>query len=82
MSVTPRRRRQSLNRRFLITGATRGIGRALISRVIQEGEDVTFAWNKSQDESRDIIRDAENHRVNATAHKCDLTDRNATMLLS
>lgn len=71
-----------MNRRFLITGATRGIGRALINRVIQEGDDVTFVWNKSEDESRDIIRDAENHGVNAIAHKCDLTDRNAAMLLS
>lgn len=71
-----------MNRRFLITGATRGIGRALINRVIQEGDDVTFVWNRSADESQNILRDAEKRGVNVTAHQCDLTDRSATKLLA
>lgn len=66
----------------MITGATRGIGRALADRAFEEGDEVTFVWNRSKDASLDMLRDAERRGLTAKGHQCDLTDREATIRLA
>ena len=82
MSVSHTEGIKSLNRKFLITGATRGIGRALADRAFEEGDEVTFVWNRSKDASLDMLRDAERRGLTAKGHQCDLTDREATIRLA
>lgn len=59
----------------LITGGTRGIGRAIALRFAREGYDVAVAYSRSQEHADATIRELRQLGVRAEAHQCDVGDR-------
>lgn len=44
---------------LVISGATRGIGKAILYRFAQEGVNVAFTYNKNEEEAQKIAQDVE-----------------------
>jgi len=59
----------------LITGGTRGIGRAIALRFAREGYDVVVAYSRSQEHADATMRELREIGVRAEAHQCDVGDR-------
>lgn len=47
------------NKTLVISGATRGIGKAILYRFAQEGVNVAFTYNKNEEEAQKIAQDVE-----------------------
>jgi 3-oxoacyl-[acyl-carrier protein] reductase len=60
----------------LVTGAARGIGRAIAWRLAQEGYDLVVHYNTSRAEALSTCRELEVLGVKATALQADLRDSN------
>lgn len=60
------------NRNILITGGSRGIGRAIVSRFIKEGARVFFIYNSSEDEAKKFIKELNTALINP--YKLDVRD--------
>lgn len=56
----------------LVTGGTRGIGRAVVEALLAEGRTVAFTWNGSEEAAREIESASEGR---ARAFRLDLGDR-------
>lgn len=56
----------------LVTGGTRGIGRAVVEALVAEGRTVAFTWNGSEETAREIEAASEGR---ARAFRLDLGDR-------
>jgi len=61
----------------LITGGTRGIGRALVGAFAQAGARVAFTYRSSVDEAEAIVDDLTEQGVNALAIQGDVADTDA-----
>lgn len=44
---------------LVISGATRGIGKAILYKFAENGVNVAFTYNKNEDEARNIMQDVE-----------------------
>lgn len=60
------------NKNILVTGGSRGIGRAIVSRFIKEGARVFFIYNSSEDEAKKIIKELNTALINP--YKLDVRD--------
>ena len=65
----------------LVTGGTRGIGRAVVVALAEAGADVAFSYRSSQAEADSIIGELERQGVRAKAFRSDQSDPAAAQQL-
>ena len=58
-------------RRVLVTGGTRGIGRAVAEAFLQRGDRVLFLYRKSEEQAEELWQ------LGAVGYRCDLSDLSA-----
>jgi len=58
----------------LVTGASRGIGRAIVLMLAQEGCHVAFSYKSRKDAAQDLVREAQKKGVKARASCVDVKD--------
>lgn len=58
-------------RRVLVTGGTRGIGRAVVEAFLQRGDRVLFLYRKSEEQAEEL------RQLGAVGYRCDLSDLSA-----
>ena len=61
----------------IVTGATRGIGRAIASEMAQRGANVAFNYSKSADEAERLKAEIETLGVKCFAAQCDVANTEA-----
>src|SRR5437773_8391125 len=69
--------KQFSGRTALVTGATRGIGRAIALELARRGADVAFNYAKSADAARSLTKEIEALGVRALASQCDVASTEA-----
>ncbi len=62
----------------IITGATRGIGKAIALELAKRGANVAFNYAKSADEAEKVKAEIENLGVKAFAESCDVSNTEAS----
>ncbi len=62
-------------KRALVTGASRGVGRACALRLAQAGADVVVNFLNSQQAAADVVREIQGYGVRAMAIRADVADR-------
>ncbi|MGQ9781711.1 MAG: SDR family NAD(P)-dependent oxidoreductase [Nitrososphaeria archaeon] len=63
------------NKLCLVTGATRGIGRAIALTFAREGADVVVNYSKSKDQAEDVVMEITKMRRRAIAVKADVSKK-------
>lgn len=63
------------NKTALITGASRGIGRACAKLFAENGYNVVINYNKSEDHAKTLLADLENKGYSARIFKADVSKR-------
>ena len=58
-------------RRVLVTGGTRGIGRAVAEAFLQRGDRVLFLYRKSEEQAEEL------RQLGAVGYRCDISDLSA-----
>ncbi|HXF43029.1 MAG TPA: 3-oxoacyl-[acyl-carrier-protein] reductase [Pyrinomonadaceae bacterium] len=58
----------------VITGATRGIGRAIALKLAELGANVAFNFAKSREQADDLLKEIEGKGVKGFAQQCDVAD--------
>ncbi|ODT75420.1 oxidoreductase [bacterium SCN 62-11] len=61
----------------LVTGASRGIGRAIALRLAREGADVAFSYAASTDQAQQLVQEIQSLGVRALAIQADQADTQA-----
>jgi 3-oxoacyl-[acyl-carrier protein] reductase len=61
----------------IVTGATRGIGRAIILELARRGADVAFNYAKSSDAAEKLTKEVESLDVRVVAKQCDVANTEA-----
>ena len=59
----------------LVTGGTRGIGKAVVWALAREGAQVAFVYNSSEDVANQLVKDLELDQRVAAAYKADVKSR-------
>jgi 3-oxoacyl-[acyl-carrier protein] reductase len=67
-----------VSRRALVTGGSRGIGRAVSVRLARDGFDVTLVYRSREDEASTAVAEIESAGGRASALQLDVADRDAT----
>lgn len=62
-----------MNRVVLVTGSSRGIGKAIIEEFAKEGYNVIINYNNSQDEALALQKEIERFNVESMVVKCDIS---------
>jgi 3-oxoacyl-[acyl-carrier protein] reductase len=63
------------NKKVLITGGSRGLGRAMCEVFAREGADVAFNYSASDELAADVVKAVEANGRRALAYKMSVTDR-------
>lgn len=58
----------------IVTGATRGIGRAIALELAQGGAKVAFNYAKSDEEAKSLVKEIRDLGAEAFSYKCDVRD--------
>jgi 3-oxoacyl-[acyl-carrier protein] reductase len=66
-----------MTRVALVTGGSRGIGRAVVLRLAQDGYDVAFCYRTRADAARDLEKEAAEHGTRVVSWQTDVTDPGA-----
>lgn len=66
-----------MGRTVLITGASRGIGRAVAVTFAKNGFDVAVNYRQSEDMAKALIDELKGYGVNAAAYRADVADKYA-----
>ena len=61
-------------RRALVTGGSRGVGRATVLLLARAGARVAFTWRTREEEAHDVLRELEAQGAPGVALQADLTD--------
>lgn len=61
-------------RTAIVTGGTRGIGKAIVLELARRGANVAFNFSKSSDEAKALKSEVENLGISAFAEQCDVAD--------
>lgn len=61
-------------RTVLITGGTRGIGRALVYEFAENGFNIAFCYRQSENLAAEICRELQAKEINCIGVKCDVSD--------
>ncbi|MGH0035908.1 MAG: 3-oxoacyl-ACP reductase FabG [Myxococcota bacterium] len=67
-----------MSRRVLVTGGSRGIGRAVSLRLGADGFDLTVAYRSREQEARAVVAEIESAGGRAAALQLDVADREST----
>ncbi len=62
------------NRTAIVTGGTRGIGKAIVLELAKSGCNVAFNYSKSDDLAKELVKEIEGLGVKAMAKKVDVSD--------
>ena len=62
------------NKTAVITGASRGIGRAIALEYAKNGADVAVLYNSGSDAADETVREALQYGNRAIAFSCDVSD--------
>lgn len=62
------------NKMAIVTGGTRGIGRAIVLELAKNGCNVAFNYSKSDDLANELVKEIEALGVRAMAKKADVSD--------
>ncbi len=62
------------NRTAIVTGGTRGIGKAIVLELAKSGCNVAFNYSKSDDLANELVKEIEGLGVKAIAKKVDVAD--------
>ena len=63
----------------VITGGSRGIGRAIVDEFLKAGAYVIFTYNNSEEQSNEIVRNYKENGFFLEAHKVNLNDYNSIL---
>ncbi|WP_405161466.1 3-oxoacyl-ACP reductase FabG [Nocardia sp. NBC_01499] len=58
----------------LVTGGSRGIGRAVVNRLAEDGYDVAFVYRSNTDAALAVVDEASDKGANVVSRKLDVTD--------
>ncbi|WP_217165924.1 3-oxoacyl-ACP reductase FabG [Streptomyces sp. AC512_CC834] len=58
----------------LVSGGSRGIGRAIVLRLAQDGYDVAFCYRSNEDAADRLVKEAAESGTRVTATRCDVAD--------
>lgn len=58
----------------LVTGGTKGIGRAICERLAKDGMNVVFSYNSGEDLRDEVVKACEAYGVKALGVKCNVAD--------
>ncbi|MDR2034284.1 MAG: enoyl-ACP reductase [Helicobacteraceae bacterium] len=60
---------------LVLSGGTRGIGKAIITKFAQFGANIAFTYNNNEEEAKAIVSDFEtNYRIKARCYKLDILE--------
>ena len=62
------------NKTAIVTGGTRGIGKAIVLELAKSGCNVAFNYSKSDDLAKELVKEIEALGVKAVAKKADVSD--------
>lgn len=62
------------NKTAIVTGGTRGIGRAIVLMLAREGADVAFTYVKSTSDAEKLAGEAKKYGVKSSAYQIDVRD--------
>ncbi len=65
----------------LVTGGSRGIGRAIVVRLAEDGFDVSFCYQSRHDAAEVVAKEARSLGARVVAHQVDVADRAAVLAL-
>ncbi len=69
--------REFIGRSAIVTGGTRGIGKAIVMELARRGANVAFNYSKGADEAEKLKAEVENLGVKALAAQCDVANTEA-----
>lgn len=58
----------------IVTGGSRGIGRAIVNRLAEDGYDVAFTYRSGKEPAEDLEKELSGKGVRAKAFTCDVSD--------
>ncbi|CAN5133378.1 3-oxoacyl-[acyl-carrier-protein] reductase [soil metagenome] len=61
----------------IVTGGSRGIGRAIVLRLAEQGADVCFSYKGNAAAAEEVVGEVARHGQKAVAHQADVTDPQA-----
>lgn len=64
---------QHSNMKALITGGSRGIGRAIVDRLASSGFDIVFTWNNNQEAADNVVKELRQRGHQVRAIQADLS---------
>ena len=65
----------------LVTGGTRGIGRAIALTFAREGADVAINYSRSKEHAESAVAELRALGAQAEAYQCDIGDRDAVFAM-